>query len=172
MRRSGAALLLFLSSAVLSAEPGDARLVIATPTGRLNPEVRAFLLRRFSPIELQAMTGEALYREKPQLPTPVCSESAWYLFSPTGSLGGHGCITNSRAADAEREIRRAYVGVLAQKRPQRTANSDAIEAVIAAAAAGQIPEARTKLKELEARKLSAEEEKLVRRLRLYLGRAR
>ncbi len=157
---------------VLAAETGDVPLVLASKTGRVAAETRAFLLRRFSPIEIRAIAPEKLYREQPHLPTPVCPDSVWYLFAPTGSLAGHGCIEQKRPAVSEREIRRAYVAVMAQRRPQRTANSDAIEAVIAAAAAGQMPEARAKLKELEGRQLSAEEQKLVRRLRLYLGRAR
>ncbi|AFM13814.1 hypothetical protein [Turneriella parva] len=163
---------LLIATVALSAETGDAQLVVVTATGRIAAETRAFLMRRFSPIELKAQKPEPFYREKPQLPTPVCAESSWYLFSPTGSLAGHGCISDKRPAEAEREIRRAYVGVLAQRRPQRSANSEAIEAVIADAAAGLLPEARAKLKEIEGRQLSAEEQKLVRRLRLYLGRAR
>jgi hypothetical protein len=161
-----------IATGALLADTGDAQLVVVTATGRIAPETRAFLLRRFAPIEVKAQRPEVLYREQPQLPTPVCAESSWYLFSPTGSLAGHGCIRDKRPAEAEREIRRAYVGVLAQRRPQRSANSEAIEAVIADAAAGQLPEARAKLKELEGRQLTPEEQKLVRRLRLYLGRAR
>ncbi len=161
-----------LYATALAAETGDAELVLVSPTGRVTSEARGFLLRRFAPIEIKAKAPMGLYREQPHLPTPVCGDSVWYVFTPTGSLAGHGCIDQKRPAAAEREIRRAYVSVMAERRPQRTANSDAIEGVIAAAAAGQLPEARARLKELESRQLSAEEQKLVRRLRLYLGRAR
>ncbi len=165
-------IIVFAGSAALAAEPGAARLLLASTDGKLPGEIRAFLQRRLQGVDIESVRSGVLYQSSPQLPTPVCADAVWYLFSAEGSLTGHGCLIFKRATEAEPEIRRALLADAAGRRPQRTSNSDAIEAVLAAAAAGQLPEARSRLKALEGRKLSAEEEKLVRRLKLHLGKAR
>lgn len=170
--RKFAGIILFAGSAVYGAELGEARLVVAVLNGKLPAQTRAFLQRRLKGVAIDSLQASAQYQNMPHLPTPVCTDSVWYLFSATGSLVGHGCMSFTRPSEAEPEIRRALLADVSGRRPQKTSNSDAIEATIAAAAAGQLPEARSRLRELETRKLSAEEEKLVRRLRLHLGKAR
>jgi hypothetical protein len=170
--RKLAGIMLFAGSALNAAEPGEARLVVAVSNAKLPMRTRAFLQRRLKGVGIESLQAAEQYRNMPNLPTPICVDSVWYLFSATGSLVGHGCLSFTRAMEAEPEIRRALLADVSARRPQKTANSDAIDATIAAAAAGQLPEARSRLKDLETRKLSREEEKLVRRLRLHLGQAR
>ncbi|MBV6494769.1 MAG: hypothetical protein LDLANPLL_02806 [Turneriella sp.] len=81
-----------VGAAVREIKPKEYFVWIVNPQGRLKQYEKDFLERQLENAEVAFISTGALYKAHPNLPTSICKNSEYFLFSPEDALLQIGCL--------------------------------------------------------------------------------
>jgi len=67
-------------------------LILATHNGRVSPRLLGLIERQMPDIRIEVTNALALYRKRPDWPTPICDGIVFYKLQASGTLIASGCL--------------------------------------------------------------------------------